>query len=197
MALSDDDFHAPEELRTDEFLLRPILTSDAELDYEAVMESKEFLRPWEQTGWPKDDFTVDANREDLAKLERRRTAGEAFTYTMMNPTETQCLGCVYLFPTTAPLFSKPQIAAMNDAQWSAYEMAAYFWVRQSRLADELDRRLLDALGPWLTQDWHIEHALIVTNEQVPHQVALIEGTDRQLRFRLTFPNQLGRTLAYA
>ena len=52
MAFNNDDFHAPEELRTDEFLLRPILESDAALDYEAVMASREYLRTWEGTGWP-------------------------------------------------------------------------------------------------------------------------------------------------
>jgi hypothetical protein len=197
MAFNNDDFHAPDELRTDEFLLRPIRASDAQLDYEAVMESKEFLRQWEQSSWPEDDFTVDANREDLAKLERRHTDGESFTYTVMNPTETQCLGCVYIFPTTARLFSKAQIAAIDGARWSAYEAAVYFWIRQSRLADRLDRRLLDALGPWLEHDWHIEHHLIVTNEQFSQQVAMIESANLQRRFHLTFPNEPGKSLAYA
>jgi hypothetical protein len=65
------------------------------------------------------------------------------------------------------------------------------------LADGLDRRLLDALGPWLADVWHIAHHLIVTNEQVAQQVALIESTNRQLRFRLTDPRYPGKSLAYA
>lgn len=197
MAFNNDDFHAPAELRTDEFLLRPILASDAALDYEAVMESKEYLRPWEQSGWPADDFTVEANREDLGKLERWHADGERFTYTVLNPTGTQCLGCVYILPTGARLFAKKQIVAIDGARWSAYEAAVYFWVRTSRLADGLDRRLLDALGPWLAHDWHIERHLIVTNEQVEQQVSLIESTNRRLRFRLTDPKESGKSLAYA
>jgi hypothetical protein len=161
------------------------------------MESKEFLRQWEQSSWPADDFTVEANREDLDKLERRHTDGESFTYTVMNPTETQCLGCVYIFPTTARLFSKAQISAIDGARWSEFEAAVYFWIRKSRLADELDRRLLDALGPWLEHDWGIEPHLIVTNEQFEQQVAMIEGANLQLRFHLTFPNEPGKSLAYA
>jgi hypothetical protein len=197
VTFNNDDVHAPGELRTGEFLLRPILASDADLDYEAVMESKEFLRKWEQSSWPEDDFTVEANREDLDKLERRHTAGESFTYTVMNPTETQCLGCVYMFPLDAPVFTRTQISAINGAQWSEYEAAVYFWIRESRLADELDRRLLDAIGPWLKHDWRIENHLIVTNEQFEQQVAMIEGTDLRLRFRLKHPNEPGASLAYA
>jgi hypothetical protein len=193
----NDDFHAPAELRTDAFLLRPIRASDAALDYEAVMASREYLRPWEQSGWPADDFTLDANRDDVRKLERWHADRERFTYTVLNPTETQCLGCVYILPTNAPLFARKQIAALDGARWSEYAVAVNFWVRTSRLADGLDRRLLDALGPWLVHDWHIAHHLVITNEQVEQQVALIDGSNRRLRFRLTDPRQAGKSLAYA
>ncbi len=196
MAFNSDDFQAPEELRTDEIVLRPLRTSDAELDYEALMESKEFLRLWEQSSWPADDFTVDANRKDLHRHEREHIAGESFTYTVMNPTETQCLGCVYIFPTSAQMFSRPQISAIDGARWSDYEAAVYFWVRTSRLADGLDRRLVEALEAWFEHNWRIEH-LIVTNEQVEQQVATIESADLQLRFQLTFPNEPGKSLSYA
>lgn len=197
MAFTDDDFRAPTELRTGEFLLRPIRAADAALDYEAVMASRAYLRPWEGTGWPADDFTVDANRADVAKLARWHAAGERFTYTVLDPTGTLCLGCVYILPTGAPLFARRQIAAIDEARWSEYEVAVNFWVRTSRLADGLDRRLLDALGPWLAHDWHIERHLIVTNEQVAQQVSLIESTNRRLRFRLTDPKASGTSLAYA
>jgi hypothetical protein len=197
MAFNDDDFHAPAELRTDGFLLRPIRASDAALDYEAVMASKEYLRLWEQTGWPADDFTVDANRADVVKLEWWHAAGERFTYTVLEPNETQCLGCVYIVPTGARLFARRQIAAIDGARWSEYAVAVNFWVRTSRLADGLDRRLLDALGPWLADEWHIARHLIVTSEQVAQQVSLIESTNRRLRFRLTDPEQSGKSLAYA
>lgn len=197
MAFTNADFRVPGELRTDEFLLRPIRASDAELDYEAVMESKVFLRLWEQSGWPEDDFTVDANREDLIKLERRHADGESFTYTVMNPTETRCLGCVYIFPTASRLFSRARISAIGGDRWSEYEAAVYFWIRKSRLTDMLDRRLLEALGPWLEHEWHIERHLIVTNEQFEQQVSMIESTDLELRFQLEVPNESGKSLAYA
>lgn len=87
MACNHDDFQAPAELRTAALLLRPIRAADAALDDEAVTASTAFLRPWEPSRWPEDDFAVEANREDLAKLERRHTAGASFTSTVMHPTE--------------------------------------------------------------------------------------------------------------
>lgn len=197
MAFDTDDVRAPEGPRTDEFVLRPISASDAERDYEAVMESKEFLRRWEQSAWPADDFTVDANREDLDKLERRHSAGESFAYTVVNPTGTQCLGCVYIQPTTSRWLSKARVIPLGETRWSDHEAAVLFWIRQSRLADGLDRRLLHALVPWLTQEWRIANPLVVTNEQFEQQVALIEDAGLRLRFRLAYPNQPGDYLAYA
>lgn len=190
-------FHPPEELRTDEFLLRPLRESDAELDYDALMESREFLRQWEQSTWPADDFTLEANRADLARHERQHAAGEAFTYTVMTPDETQCLGCVYIFPTTAPMYARPEIASTEGEAWSAYEAAFYFWVRKSRLADGLDRRLLAVLDSWFEEAWGIASPLVVTNEQCAQQVAVIESARCPLKFRLSFPNEPGKSLAYA
>lgn len=186
----------PDGLTTDDFKLRPIAAADAELDYAAVMESRDYLRTWEQSSWPADDFTVADNRDDLDKLERRHAGREAFTYTVMNHAETECLGCVYIMPTDAPMFSQARIAPVANHRWDAYDAAVYFWVRKSRLPTETDRALLDALRSWLAQDWQLGSRLIVTNEQFAQQVALIEGTDLRLRFQIDELDKPGRYLAY-
>jgi hypothetical protein len=188
---------APGELRAEEFLLRPIRASDAAFDYEAVMESKAFLRAWEQSGWPKEGFTVEANRDDLARLERRHDEGASFTYTVVGPALDQSLGCVYVFPTSADLFGKAQIAATGGARWEDYEVAVYFWVRRSRLVDGLDTRLLDALDVWFSHQWNVKQHLLLTNELVEQQVELLESTGRTLRFELAYSSKPGKELAYS
>lgn len=187
---------APPGTRTEEFLLRPIVAGDAALDYEAVMESREFLVGWEQTGWPEADFTVEANRADLERMEQRHVDAEAFTYTVMNPTETQCLGCVYVFPSDARLFTKAQIVAADDDRWTDFEAVIHFWVRTSRIADELDHRLLDALDRWFLHDWRLNRYLLVCSEYCEQQIALIRSTDRRLRFELKYPDRSGKELAF-
>ena len=196
MPFNEDVKPVPEGLRSDKFLLRPIRVADAELDYEAVMESKEFLRIWEQSSWPEDSFTVEANREDLRKLERRHADEESFTYTIMSPTETRCLGCVYIFAMDAAMFSRSDISAIDGARWSDYAAAVYFWIRLSRLADALDRAVLDALVPWLKDDWRFENWLFVTNEQFTQQVMMMESAGLRPGFRIKDPKAAGRFLAY-
>ncbi len=188
---------APLELDTGEFVLRPIRETDAQSDYEAVMETREFLREWEGTGWPDETFTVEANREDLLRLEKRHADGDSFTYTVVNPTQTNCLGCVYIFPTSAKLFSKAVIGKVAQDNWNDFGAAVYFWVRQSRLHDRLDERLVVALDAWLRQEWKIEQCLFITNELVAHQVQLLEHSGRTSRFELSLPNKSSKEWAFA
>lgn len=196
MAFENLELDVPAGLTTDEFVLRPIVAADAEMDHAAVMESREYLRTWEQSSWPEDDFTVDANRQDLEKLERRHTSHEAFTYTVTDPAGTECLGCVYIMATDARMFAGATITPAADRQWDDYGATVYFWVRRSRLAAGTDRALLDALRAWLARDWKLGGHLIVTNEQFTQQVDMIEHTDLRLRFTIEEANKPGRYLAY-
>ncbi len=183
-------------MRTDEFLLRPILESDAELDYEAVVESRDFLRIWEGGGYPKDGFTVEDNRKDLAKMERRHNEGHSFAYTVMDLAETECFGCVYISPTDVSWLTETVVTATSDARWFDYDTVIQFWVRTSRLADKLDRRLLDALGPWLSDDWPIRSHVVMTSAALTHQVTMIEGAGLKREFELRYPDG-GVDAAYA
>lgn len=196
MTFTDPDEPVPSGLRTEEFTLRPITVEDAEQDYRAVVETREYLRLWEQTSWPADDFTVAANREDLAGLEQRHAEHRAFTYTVLDPTGTECLGCVYIFPTTAGFLAKSTVTRVGDGEWTDVDAVVYFWVRRSQMERRLDERLLAALRTWFATDWGLANVVYVTNEQFGHQVDLIERTDLVLRFVLREPGKPGAYLVY-
>lgn len=186
----------PDRLVTEEFVLHPISASDVEGDYEAVMESREFLRPWEQTGWPADDFTLEDDLQDVVMLEDRHRAQQALTYTLSTPDGGVCLGCVYLMPPDARHYREADIIAVGDARWEDYGALVSFWVRTSRLDSGLDARLLGALRRWLAEDGDLGGLLFVTNEQVAQQVRLMESSGLDLRFRITKPTHEGTYLAY-
>lgn len=187
----------PEGLTTDAFVLRPITADDARADHAAVMESRDYLRAWEQSTWPADDFTVEENRADLEGLEQRHRDGIAFTYTVVDPATDDCLGCVYLFSTTARFLAMSQVTPIGDANWDDYAAVTYFWVRESRLAAHLDRTLLEALRGWLATDWVLDgRHLIVTNEHFTQQVDLLDRAGLQLRFSFVEPDKPGPYLAY-
>lgn len=187
---------AQPELRTSEFVLRPITAHDAAMDHDALMETREHLRLWEQSSWPEDDFTVEANRADLADLEQRHAAGRAYTYTVLDPPGTECLGCVYVFPTHATFLTRATVTPLGDDAWTDVQAVVYFWARRSRMETGLDARLLAALRTWFAETWTLERTVFVTNEQFTQQVDLIESTDLTRRFELVEPGKAGAYLVY-
>ncbi|MEJ7650948.1 MAG: hypothetical protein WKF57_18200 [Nakamurella sp.] len=196
MSFADPNQPVPTGLRTDHFVLRPITADDAPNDYDAVMETREHLRLWEQSTWPADDFTVEANREDLAGLELRHTEHRAFTYTVLDPGTAECLGCVYVFPTSATFLTKCTVTPMGVEEWDDVDAVVYFWVRSSRMDLRMDAHLLAALRRWFADEWMLENTVYVTNEEFTQQVNLIDSTDLTLQFQFLEPGKPGTYLAY-
>ncbi|MGB0385267.1 MAG: N-acetyltransferase [Ardenticatenaceae bacterium] len=196
MVFGHENITIPDGFVTNEFLIRPLLATDVELDYAAVMESKEFLRKWEQSSWPADDFTLADNLKDLQRHEREHINGESFTFTVMNPTETECLGCIYIFPRTARWLAKAETTPIGDTDWANYEAVILFWIRQSRLAEAMDRKLLDILRPWFDQEWTFDGHFFMTNEQFEQQVEMFEGANLQIQFEVKLPKHDGKDRAY-
>ncbi|MGW2409501.1 GNAT family N-acetyltransferase, partial [Streptomyces sp. NPDC001739] len=82
------------------FHLRPIRGADTDLDYPAVMGSRERLwsiygQAW---GWPPATMTYEQDREDLERHEREIAAHESFNYALFDDAGTALLGCVYIDP---------------------------------------------------------------------------------------------------
>ena len=195
--ITDPDASIPTALPTDEFILRPITAEDAAHDHAAVMETREQLRLWEQSSWPTDDFTVEANRADLVGLEQRHAAHRAFTYTVTDPEGGECLGCVYVFPVDATFLTRATVTALGDEKWVDVEAVVYFWVRASRMATGMDERLLAALRTWFAEEWRVTRTVFVTNEQFQQQAELLHRTDLELRFTLVEPGKPGTYLVFA
>lgn len=177
----------PTGFSTDEFLVRPLRITDVELDYDAVISSREELLLWSGGDWPVEGFPLEANLADLHRHEREHNEGVAFTYTIMNPTETECLGCIYIAPMAVRAgragASAEQITSIGD-----YEAWVNFWVRHSRLADELDRRVLITLLDWLKTQWAFKRVVLAARKEQSRQVQIY--TDAGLHLFWELPHSL-------
>jgi RimJ/RimL family protein N-acetyltransferase len=154
----------PVEHRTPRLVLRPLRASDVATDYEAVMSSAAALRRWSQSEWPAEDFTLAENLEDLRRHEREHLEGQAFTYTVLDPAESRCLGCVYVVPLRS-----------EEAAWSgsaAQVARVAFWVRTSEIATDLDRHLLGVLREWFRESWRFERVVFSASPADARQLAL-------------------------
>jgi len=186
----------PSTLATGEFVLRPITAADADRDYAAVMETREYLRLWEQTGWPEEGFTVEENRDDLVDLEQRHADGRAFTYTVLDPADTECLGCVYVFHTDASFLAKSTVTPVGGDRWEEVDLVVYFWVRLSRMGVGTDEPLLAALRAWFADEWMSKRTVFVTSELFAQQIAMLERSGLLPRFELMEPGKPGKYLVF-
>lgn len=196
MVFGNENSTIPEGLVNDQFLIRRLSETDVELDYAAVMDSREILRRWEQSTWPADDFTMADNLKDLQRHEREHFDRDAFTFTVMNPAETECLGCIYIYPRTARWLVRSEATPIAGAKWTDYEAVIRFWVRQSRLAEGMDRQLLDVLRPWFENEWDFDGHIFHTSEQFEQQITMWEEAGLQRRFELKDPKEPEKDLAY-
>ena len=119
--------------------LRPIRADDVDIDYPAVMGSRERLwsiygEPW---GWPLATMTVDQDRADLARHEAEAEAQVSFNYALLNGTETKLLGCVYIDPPERQ-------AADAEISW---------WVIDALVGTDLEAELDELLPRWIEQEW--------------------------------------------
>lgn len=120
--------------------LRPIREADVEIDYPAVMGSRERLwaKYGEAWGWPPASMTLEQDREDLARHEAEISRQETFNYAVLDAGETELLGCVYVDP--------PSPGGEFDALVS-------WWLVDDAAGTELDRTLEEFVPRWLREVW--------------------------------------------
>ncbi len=183
----------PEGLRSPEFMLRMLRATDVELDFDAVISSREQLLLRSGGDWPVEGFSLADNLADLQRHEQEHLERKAFTYTVMNPTETECLGCVYINPLV-PLLERLNAGA--QATSSAQEHAAYvsFWVRSSRLADDLDKRLLAALRAWFKEEWPSLTAYFYAGEHQTRFLQMYQAAGMEAVY--TLQGKIGKVYLY-
>ncbi len=171
--------HAPLPVttRTDRLLLRPLRTTDVELDYAAVMASAAQLRLWSDSDWPADDFTLTGNLADLQRHQQEHEAGDAYTFTVLTPDATRCLGCVYFTPPAAPV-----LPVCGDA---IAPVAVRFWVRTDELGGDLERHLLDTLTAWLRREWVFDCVVYPINPLDKRRAAVLDAGGLALRLVYT------------
>ena len=136
------DFDVPAGLETEQFILRMLTINDVVKDYDAVMNSVEHLRGvfGPQSKWPKPDLSLEQDLIDLGWHQKEFQRRDSFAFTVMIPSESECLGCVYVVPTRK----------------KGHEAAVYLWVRKSEFDKGLDPILFKAVKGWLSSKWPFE-----------------------------------------
>ena len=119
--------------------LRPIRATDVDIDYPAVMGSRDRL--WQifgpAWGWPPADMTLEEDRVDLARHEREAEAHQSFNYAVLDEDESELLGCVYIDPPE-------RVGADAEISW---------WVVDPMVGSTLDAELARTVPRWIATSW--------------------------------------------
>ena len=131
----------PEVLETDRFRLRMLTVKDVKLDYDAVMTSIEHLQKTKPFGpnhkWPAKDLSFEQDLIDLGWHQKEFQKKSSFAFTVMSLDETECLGCLYIYPSDNP----------------NYDVIIIMWVRQSEIPNGLDKILFSNVKKWIQEKW--------------------------------------------
>lgn len=129
-----------------------------QLDYLAIMGSRQRLRrELDWRGWPRNDFTLEDNEADLAEHFAEFQRGEAYAYSVLNPDESTCLGCIYLEP------------------WTPGAQLA-LWVVDAEVPMGLELHLLRTLVPWLA-GWPLPAVRVPVRASNPRLQAVLRDLE--------------------
>jgi RimJ/RimL family protein N-acetyltransferase len=119
--------------------LRPIRADDVDIDYPAVMGSRERL--WAKYGemwrWPPETMSHEQDREDLAHHEEEIGEQITFNYAVLDEAESELLGCVYIDPGDDP----------------EHDAISSWWVVDKEAGGPLEEALDELVPRWLTEVW--------------------------------------------
>ncbi|WP_460865474.1 GNAT family N-acetyltransferase [Nocardioides pakistanensis] len=132
-------FDPPTSLTTDRFHLEPLGPQHNQADHAAWMSSIDHIRStpgYPDGSWPpRSGMTLEENLADLRRHADDFARRVGFTFTVLEPTNNDVIGCVYLYPSTS----------------SDWDVTVQSWVRADRA--DLDAPLADAVARWLGTDW--------------------------------------------
>jgi hypothetical protein len=131
------DFAVPLGLETSAFVLEPLGPEHNDRDYDAWTSSMDHIAAtpgYPDGSWPR-EMTSDENRADLQRHADDFRNRRGFTYTVLDPSTRDVIGCVYIYPVPD----------------SDHDACALSWVRKSYA--HLDIPLWRAVGAWLESDW--------------------------------------------
>lgn len=146
MSFVPEDFKVPEKVTKEDFIIRKLCARDSYLDYMAVMSSIEIIKKTRGGEWPYPELTFEDDMIDLAWHQREFEGKRSFAFTVMSADETECFGCIYIYP---PGF-RSEIDISYDADIS-------FWVTQKKFDEGFYKDLYNFLKNWIKEEWPFQN----------------------------------------
>jgi hypothetical protein len=185
MAFYPTDLRVPDTLRAATFLARPLRVTDTARDYAAYMASLAVIRIHGGGRWATDDFTVAEEGELIARRERDHLARRNFTFTLLTPDQTRCVGCLYVLPLR-PFLQRVHAGGAAPATTDATAMLT-FWVRQEEQETDLPDQVARAVHAWMRGAWASDDHVFRVNQAEQRSVQALERAGLHRRSTIDLP----------
>ena len=139
----------PEGFSTNNYKIRPLLITDVEKDYEAVMATQELNLRLTEGRWPKNGFSLEENLKDLKYHQQMHEERKEFTFTVMNSDETTCLGCIYFKTLNSEMINELKNNNLNQD----YIAIIYFWLRPDLTDKAFADNFINDIINWINSEW--------------------------------------------
>ena len=130
-------------------VLEPLGPEHNEADYAAWASSMEHIQAtsgFAGESWPH-AMTLAENLADLEMHARHFRERRGFTYTVLERSTGEVIGCVYIYPVGTPDADRSSDPSEHDASVRSWVSAAHA---------PLDRSLWAAVTEWLRTEWPFE-----------------------------------------
>ncbi|MEZ5006766.1 MAG: hypothetical protein R2728_11535 [Chitinophagales bacterium] len=142
-------FDFPKHYSSEAVTIFPTNIEFAASDFKAVMASKDELRLWSDSEWPENNFTVEANKEDLKHHVEDNEAHCAYGFMLYDANRKTCYGSLYVNPINPDSFKNaPSEIAQFDARVDC-------WIRTD-IDETLKIAIVKELKNWLDNEWPIQ-----------------------------------------
>ena len=131
---------------------------------------------------------------DMSEYQQEHTEGTAFTFTVLTPDGSECLGCVYVNPTDR--FIPPDDLVGSVEGLPEGTAVVGFWVRRSRRDGDLEGRLLESLVGWLRESWDFPAVLVSVAVADTRQRDVVESAGLAERLRVGAVGRAGEWVLY-
>ena len=196
MSLNPNLLEGPIRLESTDFVVHRQRPSDNELDFDAVMSSKEILREWSDSEWPEDDFSLEQNGQDIAEHIADHEQNSDYGFSIFSPDENRLLGSLYL-NAVGPLLENYPTEPVTLARLLEFDVRVEYWLRAG-VSPDLEMRFVRAVIGWLETAWWFERPVFGTRKDMTSrrrlygeigmtEVAALLSVNGQRRFHFHAP----------
>lgn len=164
------EWAVPDRIESNELLLRPLQSSDAERFFHSYMGSQAWLYQRLGWSWPTDKSSMEQNQSMVKLHLKQQQEHKAYTYIVVDQQRDMLVGAVYFVPVGEERGRSGTINA------NSYNAEITWWLTEPAVNRSLHNNLFALLTDWLQSGWPWSQVLFPVAESNQPSRAVLENS---------------------